>query len=224
MHWQCDHEVVSFQSELSSLLPGEIPGREECIAKAARHLELIETANQHFNLTRIVGERDAAIKHICDSIIPWRLFAGAADVADAGTGAGFPGIPLAIVLPRVRFTLLESTQKKARFVEMVVSDLELSNVRVVARRAEEWLRSEPVDIVTARAVAPLSRAAGYFAPAIHRGGRALLYKGPDADAEIAEALAEARRRQLQMQVVFRYELPDHSGTRSIVEIARKFGR
>jgi 16S rRNA (guanine527-N7)-methyltransferase len=213
--------VVSFQSELSELLPAEIPQREECIVKASRHLELIEIANRHFNLTRILGERDAAIKHICDSLIPWRLFAGAVDVADAGTGAGFPGIPLAIVLPHVRFTLIEATQKKARFVETVVSDLELPNVRVVPRRAEEWLRTERVDIVTGRAVAPLSRAAGFFAPAIHSGSRALLYKGPDAEAEIAEALAEARKRQLRMQVVFRYELPDNAGTRTIVEITRK---
>lgn len=212
---------MSFQSELSELLPATVPNRDECIAKTARHLELIEAANQQFNLTRISGERDAAIKHVCDSLIPWQLFAGVVDVVDAGTGAGFPGIPLAVALPHVRFTLLESTQKKARFVETVVAELQLANVRVYARRAEEWLRGQRVDVVTARAVAPLSRAAGYFAPAVHAGSRALLYKGPDAETEIAEALPEARKRQLRMQVVFRYDLPDEAGTRTIVEIARK---
>lgn len=218
---ECDHEGVSFASELSELLPADVPHREECIRKTARHLELIEIANQNFNLTRIQGERDAAIKHVCDSLIPWQLFAGAVDIADAGTGAGFPGIPLAVALPHVRFTLVESTQKKARFVETAVAELGLANVRVVPRRAEEWLRSNRVDIVTARAVAPLSRAAGYFGAAIHAGCRALLYKGPDAETEIAEALPEARKRQLRMQILFRYDLPDQAGVRTIVEIARR---
>src|SRR5450432_3095086 len=119
---------MSFADELGQLLPADLPHRDECIAGAARHLELIVEANQHFNLTRIVSPREAAIKHVLDSVLPWRLFAGAAHVADAGSGAGFPGISLALVLPGTRFTLLESTQKKARFLESVVRELKLANI------------------------------------------------------------------------------------------------
>jgi 16S rRNA (guanine527-N7)-methyltransferase len=198
----------------------DLPLREECIAGAARHLDLIVEANQHFNLTRIVSPREAAIKHVVDSVLPWRLFEGAQHVADAGSGAGFPGIPLALVLPQTRFTLLESTQKKARFLESVVRRLELANVEVRPARAEEWLNTHRVAIVTARAVAPLSRAASLFAPALRSGARVLFYKGPDAAAEIAEASPETARRQLRLRIIERYELPDALGTRTIVEMKR----
>jgi 16S rRNA (guanine527-N7)-methyltransferase len=213
-------DLVTFAEELRQLLPADLPFREECIARAARHLDLIVETNQHFNLTRIVDPREAAIKHVVDSVLPWRLFQGAEHVADAGSGAGFPGIPLALVLPETRFTLLESTQKKARFLEYLVLQLKLPNVEVRPARAEEWLNTHRVTIVTARAVAPLSRAAALFAPALRGGARVLLYKGPDATTEIAEAAAETAKRQLRMRIIERYELPDALGTRTIVEMKR----
>jgi 16S rRNA (guanine527-N7)-methyltransferase len=167
-----------------------------------------------------VSPREAAIKHVLDSVLPWPLFQGADEVADAGSGAGFPGIPLALVLPGTQFTLLESTQKKARFLESVTRELELRNVAVRAERAEEWLNTHRVAVVTARAVAPLNRAAGLFAPAIRGGARVLFYKGPDAATEISEAAAETAKRQLRLRVIDRYELPDALGTRTIVEMKR----
>jgi 16S rRNA (guanine527-N7)-methyltransferase len=108
---------VGFAEELSALIPEDVPQRDALIGGAARHLDLIIEANQHFNLTRILDPREAAIKHVVDSVMPWRLFAGASHILDAGTGAGFPGIPLALVFPSIRFTLAESIGKKARFVE-----------------------------------------------------------------------------------------------------------
>lgn len=214
--WGC----VPFANELRQLLAADLPFREECIAGAARHLQLIVEANQHFNLTRIVDPREAAIKHVVDSVLPWRLFEGAGQVADAGSGAGFPGVPLALVLPGTRFVLLESTQKKARFLESVVRELGLGNVEVRAVRAEEWLNTHGVDLVTARAVAPLNRAAALFAPALRGGARVLLYKGPDAATEIGEAAAETAKRRLRLRIIERYELPDALGTRSVVEMTR----
>jgi 16S rRNA (guanine527-N7)-methyltransferase len=211
---------VTFADELRQLLPADLPFREECIAGAARHLDLIVERNQHFNLTRIVDPREAAIKHVVDSVLPWRLFQGADQVADAGSGAGFPGIPLALVLPEIRFTLLESTQKKARFLESAVRELKLQNVEVRAERAEEWLNTHRVAIVTARAVAPLNRAAALFAPALRGGARVLFYKGPDAATEISEAAPETAKRQLRLRIIERYELPDALGTRTIVEMKR----
>ncbi len=211
---------MSFADELRELLPADLPFREACIDGTARHLELIVEANQHFNLTRIVNPREAAIKHVLDSVLPWRLFQDADHVADAGSGAGFPGIPLALVLPQVRFTMIESTQKKARFLESVVRELKLAHVEVRAERAEEWLQTHRVTMVTARAVAPLNRAAALFAPSLRSGARVLFYKGPDAATEIAEAAAETAKRQLRLRIIERYELPDAMGTRTIVEMKR----
>ena len=206
---------MSARETCEEVLPADLPNRQIVVEKAARHLELIEEANRFVNLTRITGPREAAVKHVLDSVTPWRLFAGASRVLDAGTGAGFPGIPLALVLPDVHFTLAESIQKKARFVESAIRELVVPNTEVVAERAEEILRSRRFDLITARALAPISRALALFAKT---RTRILLYKGPDAEQEIAEALPEARRRRARLQVVMRYDLPESQGTRTVVEI------
>lgn len=218
---QCEDETVSFFAELEALLPADVPNREECVARAARHLEMIVATNEQFNLTRILSPREGAIKHVVDSLLPWKLFAGAAHVVDAGSGAGFPGIPLAIALPETRFSLLESTQKKARFIESTAGALELQNVRVYPERAEDWLKRHRATIVTARAVAPLERAVVLFAPALRAGLRVLLYKGPDAEQEIAVAQQTPAGRKYEMRIVQRYALPDEMGTRTIVEMASR---
>lgn len=204
---------MDFEEALNQVLPADLPHREIVVLKSAQHLTLIEEANRHFNLTRITEPREAAIKHVLDSVMPWRLFSGARQVLDAGTGAGFPGIPLALVLPDVHFTLAESIQKKARFVDSALAQLKLPNVTSVARRAEELVRGRSFDIVTARALAPVSRALALFGR-----NRMLLYKGPDVEQEIAEAAAEARKRRVHIEVVMRYDLPESKGTRTIIEI------
>jgi 16S rRNA (guanine527-N7)-methyltransferase len=209
---------VQFEDELNQVLPADLPRREVVVRKAAAHLELIVEANQYLNLTRITSPREAAIKHVLDSVVPWRLFAGTRHVLDAGTGAGFPGIPLALVLPETRFTLAESIQKKARFVGSALAKLELPNVTVVPRRAEEIGRDCAVDVITARALAPIWRTLGLFAPALKAGSKILLYKGPDAELEIAESAKQAARLRAELEVVMRYDLPDSMGTRTIVQI------
>lgn len=211
---------MQFEDELQQVLPADLPNRAELITKAAGHLRLIVETNEQFNLTRITTPREAAIKHVLDSVLPWRLFEKAGLVLDAGTGPGFPGLPLAVVLPQVRWVLAESTQKKAAFVESAAHQLGIGNVEVMPLRAEDVLKKARMDLITARAVAPLIKAAALFGPAVRQGTRALLYKGPDAELEIAEAQQEARKRRLQMKVVDRYELPENLGVRCIVELSQ----
>lgn len=211
---------MSFEDELNLVLPADLPNRDRVVQLGAAHLELIEEANRQFNLTRIIDPRQAAIKHVLDSVIPWRLFAEARHVVDAGTGAGYPGIPLALVLPETRFTLSESVQKKTRFVESAVSKLALGNIAVTAERAETLVAKGGVDVITARAVAPIPRALELFGPAVKKGANMLLYKGPDAEQEIAAAAGDASRQRVSMDVVMRYELPDALGTRTVIEIRK----
>lgn len=163
---------------------------------------MIEEMNRVMNLTRIVSPREAAIKHVLDSVLPWRLFAEVRTVIDAGTGAGFPGIPLALALPETRFILAESIQKKARFVGDVLRTLQLPNAVIRPERAESLPAAE---VITARAMAPTAKLIALFKPALKAGSRLLLYKGPEPEAGT--------------RVVMRYELPEGMGSRTILEIS-----
>ena len=206
---------MEFARALDKVLPADLPERSRLVDLGSQHLKLIVDANRNFNLTRILTPADAAV---LDSVLPWHHFAASKHVLDAGTGAGFPGIPLAVVLPEVRFTLADSIGKKARFVQQAVGELCLTNVQVVIGRAEDVLRSSRVPVITARAVAPLDRAAPLFGKAVRRGSVALLYKGPDAETEILEADAELRREKLRARVLERFTLPGDAGTRTLVEL------
>lgn len=210
---------MKFAEELGRVLPPDIPHRERVIEKAAQHLQLIAAVNDHMNLTRITSAREAAIKHVYDSIAPWRNFHGAKRVMDAGTGPGFPGIPLALVLPQTRFALAESIQKKARFVDSAVDSLELPNVHVLAQRAEERALAGKPEIITARALAPMARILEIFRLPLKHGVRLLLYKGPSVEAE----LLEAHKQGVSAEILCRYELPDGCGSRTLLEVTMKRG-
>jgi 16S rRNA (guanine527-N7)-methyltransferase len=207
---------VQFEEELARVLPPDLPHRERLILKAAQHLHLIVAANQYMNLTRITSPQEAAIKHVYDSVAPWKQLCGVRRILDAGTGAGFPGLPLAIVLPETRFTLAESVQKKARFVDSAVEALELCNVHVVAERAEERALSRRPEIIVARAVAPLHRLLEVFAKPLKEGSRLMLYKGPEIEAE----LRSANSQKITAEIVCRYELPDGMGSRTLVQVQK----
>ena len=205
---------MQFEDELARFLPPDLPHREPLICKAAQHLRLLVEVNQNINLTRLTTPREAAIKHVYDSVAPWQCFRDAKRILDAGTGAGFPGVPLSLALPDIQFTLSESIQKKARFVESVVDSLELPNVRVTHNRAEVVAITQQIDVITARAIAPIGRIVEIFRKPLRRGARLILYKGPDVEGE----LAEAESHHVSARLLCRYELPEGLGIRSLLEI------
>jgi 16S rRNA (guanine527-N7)-methyltransferase len=205
---------VQFEEELARVLPQDLPHRERLLALSQKHLEMISAANEYMNLTRIVSPQEAAIKHIFDCVAPWQSFRSARRILDVGTGAGFPGIPLAIIFPDVRFTLAESIGKKARFVESVVEALDLTNATVIAVRAESAAATQRTDVITARAVAPIERLVTLFRQPLRAGVRLLLFKGPDVEAEISEAKMD----RVAGTVLCRYDLPDGFGSRTLVEL------
>ncbi len=205
---------MQFEEELARVLPQDLPNRERLISLGNKHLEMIAAANEYMNLTRIVSPQEAAIKHVFDCVAPWRHFQSAKHVLDVGTGAGFPGIPLAIVLPQVRFTLAESIGKKARFVESVVDALELPNAAVIPDRAESALAIQKAEVITARAVAPIDRLITLFQQPLKAGIRLLLFKGPEVEAE----MAAAKMDRVAGTVLCRYDLPDGFGSRTLVEL------
>src|SRR6056297_2191024 len=147
-------------AHLKNLIPESIILDDPQIQKCVRHLELVLETNQQFNLTSITDPREAIIKHVIDSLLPAQLYADADAILDLGTGAGYPGIPLAILYPEMKVHLVDSTQKKARFLQEVVNELELPNVVVHDKRGETVLKSLPtheIDILTARAVGSIEK-------------------------------------------------------------------
>jgi 16S rRNA (guanine527-N7)-methyltransferase len=126
--------------------------------RAARQLlgllDELSRWNKTYNLTAIGQRRDMVVRHLLDSLAVWPLLEGSR-VIDVGTGAGFPGLPLAIADPHRQFTLLDSNGKKVRFVAHAARTLELGNVQAVHARAETHTPSTVYDTVVTRAFAPL---------------------------------------------------------------------
>ncbi len=156
-------------------------------AQAAQLLQLLdelEQWNRAYNLTRITGRAAMIAGHLLDSLAASNQLQGTS-IADLGTGAGFPGLPLAIVHPEREFTLIDGTAKKIRFVEHAARVLGLSNVRALHARAETLRTEAPFDTIVARALAPLPELALLARPLAAAGTRLIAYKGRRPDAELA---------------------------------------
>ena len=159
------------------------------LAAFDRYSQELADWNQRFNLTTITDPAQVRVKHFLDSLSCWIAMRGSPNhrVIDVGSGAGFPGLPLKILQPAMQLTLVESTRKKASFLEHMVQVLDLRNVEIVAKRAEEvgQLREhrESYDWTLARAVAPLAVLAEYLLPLVRVGGFALAQKGRGASKE-----------------------------------------
>ena len=214
------------------MLPRELPDRERILAGALRHAELVLAANERLNLTRITAPREIALKHVLDSLLPWRRLlelappSAAPVLADLGSGAGYPGLLLALLLPHARVLLVESSRKKAAFLADAVKELRLANVEVHAVRLEDLLATRdaaaPLELVVARAVGSARDLLRLLKPVRAKFRRIVLYKGPagpELEQELAQAAKDAEKLALAATVTFRGDLPDGAGARSLVEYA-----
>ena len=208
---------TELESMLSNDLVAGLPGREGLVEKLLLHAELTLAANQRLNLTSIVEPRDVALKHFLDSLAPHSLIEAGERVLDLGSGAGYPGIPLACALDLKSMILAESTLKKARFLQETADELALPSIEVIGERGEEILRRVQVDTVLARAVGPADRLLKMLERVTRNFGRLLLYKGPDPAAELSKARNTASNLKLSDEIVLAYDLPGGIGSRSIVE-------
>lgn len=172
------------------------------IEKLGAYLALLLAMNERVNLTAITTPIDAWSRHGLDA---WTLLPHLASIADGaavldiGSGGGVPAIPLAIARPGLRFTLVESTKKKAQFLADVAEALALENVSVKAERAESFARPpflQSFDAITARAVAKVDELLPWTVPFAKPGAKLLFIKGARADEEIAEAKKSIARYKL----------------------------
>jgi 16S rRNA (guanine527-N7)-methyltransferase len=187
---------------------------ETQLAQLTRHLDLMDEWGERMNLTAIRERSQQLTRHVLDSlsVAPWLR---GRRVADVGSGAGFPGIPLAIVRPDLHFALIESTGKKCRFLEHVRDTLGLANVEVVQSRAEAYRPAERFDTVLARAVGPLADLVRYAGSLVAGGGRLLAMKGRYPGDELAKKL-----NGWKVVGVHPLRVPGLDEQRHLVELAR----
>ena len=199
---------------------------EQQIKQFNRYYELLIEWNKVINLTAITEPQEVAVKHMIDSIAAYdeKLFVEGTSVIDVGTGAGFPGLPLKIFFPAMKLTLMDSLNKRVKFLQTVVAELGLTDVACVHARAEEGARNkayrEQFDIAISRAVARLPVLCEYCLPFVKRGGYFLALKGREYQKEIKEA-AKAIKVMGGSKVTERLvKLPDLDDMRAIITIKK----
>ncbi len=182
--------------------------------------------NARMNLTRITDPAEIALKHHLDSLT---LLTALPEIKrqrllDVGTGAGFPGLPVAIALPQLRVTLLDATAKKLRFIEAAGETLGLENIRVVHARAEEAGRNDAhrgtYDFVTARAVVRMPALMEYTLPLAKRGGMVIAMKGEAASQEMESAKRAIAALGGELSAIEEIRLPRLDKPRHLVIVSK----
>ena len=175
---------------LDKIKQAQITLTERQIDQFVRYYELLTETNKVMNLTALTESEDVAVKHFIDSLTVYDGAMHNATLADVGTGAGFPGVPLKIYDSSIKITLLDSLAKRLKFLETLTGELGLQNIVRIHARAEDGGRDkklrEQFDFVTARAVARLNVLAEFCLPLVKVGGRFIAMKGEAAE-EIREA-------------------------------------
>ncbi|WP_178020870.1 16S rRNA (guanine(527)-N(7))-methyltransferase RsmG [uncultured Paenibacillus sp.] len=208
----------SIQAQLCTLLQGHgIEVSEEQLKQFERYYEVLVEWNEKMNLTGITEREQVYIKHFYDSIsLAFHVSMGeVGSMADIGSGAGFPGIPLKICYPHLQLTIVDSLNKRIQFLQHVVNELGLSQVRLLHGRAEDLGRQEELrdafDLVTARAVARMAVLNEFCLPFAKPMGLFVAMKGSNPEDEVKEAarsLSELRGKWIGTP---EFSLPlDHS--------------
>ncbi|MBN1776047.1 MAG: 16S rRNA (guanine(527)-N(7))-methyltransferase RsmG [Clostridiales bacterium] len=231
-----DNDREDLPSELDPILTSgalemEMPLSGESIHAFKTYAVLLKEWNEKMNLTGIIDDSGIALRHFIDSLtlIPHlkrelqRTGKGSLTMIDVGTGAGFPGIPLKVVMPSLQITLLDSLAKRIKFLETVCDELKLDGVDAVHLRAEDAGRSkqhrEKYDVATARAVAPLNVLCEYCLPLVRVGGIFLSMKGNiDAESQDAEKAVITLGGTIESE--FHFTLPGSDMNRTIIVIRK----
>jgi 16S rRNA (guanine527-N7)-methyltransferase len=191
---------------------------------AEQYVDLLATAGVERGL---IGPREAPRlwdRHVLNCLAVSSAVPHGVSLADLGSGAGLPGIVLAIGRPDLEITLVEPLQRRTVFLDEVVERLSLGGVRVVRGRAEELHGVERFDVVTARALAPLSRLVGWSMPLVRPAGMLLAMKGRSAAEEIDAAAASLRRFDCAPPEVATVTGPDGESTATLVRVAHRVER
>ena len=197
---------------------------ERQLEQFTQYYELLVETNKVMNLTAITEPEEVAVKHMIDSLLAYDEDMAGKTLADVGTGAGFPGVPLKIYCPELKVTLIDSLGKRLKFLQQVIDTLGLKYIRCEHLRAEDAGKNskhrEKYDIVTARAVARLSVLAEYCLPLVKKGGRFIALKGSKYAEEIEEGTEAVRILGGKIMSAEPVKLPGLDDGRAIIKISK----
>lgn len=194
-----------------------------------KYFEMLVEWNKVMNLTAITEPKEVAIKHMIDSLSAWNedKMGNAKTIIDVGTGAGFPGIPLKIYKPELKLTLLDSLNKRIKFLQAVVDELGLADVQCIHARAEEGARNkqlrEKYDVAVSRAVARLPVLAEYCIPFVKVGGTFVALKGMKYAEEAADGQNALKVLGADDVDIVEVHLPEIDDKRAVIYAKKKRG-
>ena len=197
----------------------------ERVARLHQLLDEVLRVNQQFNLTAVREPEAAWNKHVLDSLqgLRTQLFEGHQSVIDVGSGAGFPGLALAIARPELKIRVLDATRKKCDFMQSASEQLQL-NVKTINERAEDVGQNvvwrERFDVGTARAVGSLSEVCELVLPLVRVGGHAVLWRGSFAHEEAKTSNSAIKTLGGKLQNILPYHLPDNELTYHLIVIEK----
>ncbi|MCF8011433.1 MAG: 16S rRNA (guanine(527)-N(7))-methyltransferase RsmG [Clostridiales bacterium] len=198
----------------------------EHLEKFNIYYQLLIEENKKTNLTNLINSKSVAIKHFIDSLscISVINFNKLSNLVDVGTGAGFPGLPLKIIYPHLKISLIESKNKKVNFLNMVTEKLSLGNVFIYNKRVEDLAslkqNRELYDICVSRAVASLEVLSEYCLPLVKPGGIFTALKGPDVNNEINKSLNVIKLLGGRIENLYEFKLPFLDEKRIIINIKK----
>ncbi len=185
-----------------------------------KYMNLLIEWNEKINLTAIVEPKEIILKHFIDSLTINKYIEKASSIVDVGTGAGFPGIPLLIYRDDIKVTLVDSLNKRLIFLQEVINQLDLKNVKVIHSRVEDFGKNknyrEKFDIATARAVANLAVLSEYLVPLIKIGGKCICMKGSIIEDEIKQSENAFKILGTKKKLIEKFELPNSDMERNII--------
>ncbi len=178
--------------------------------------------NQKFNLTAITQPLEVVVKHFIDSVLPQSHIKPSAHIIDIGTGAGFPGVPLKILRPDLKVTLLDSLQKRIKFLNELINKLKLQDIKAIHARAEDYVKAkrEQFDVALSRAVAQIPTLSEYLLPYLKIGGKAIMYKGANAEEEIKMGGYAIKILGGQIEGQEEFQLNEVNSMRTIIFISK----
>ncbi len=197
---------------------------DEELAKFEEYKELLKEYNKKFNLTSITNDNEIYLKHFYDSlcITKAKELLNASSLLDIGTGAGFPGIPVAIVNQDIKITLVESNKKKCEFLKVVKDSLNLQNVEIINARAEDFAKTnrEKFEVATSRAVANLSILLELEFPALSVGGVLIALKS-NVQEELENSKSILKELNGTIKNTIEYTLPYEESKRTLLIIQKQ---